>query len=264
MPPDEACRPLEPGKWTVRALLPQPRSQVDLLAAYAVPDSARGDRSFVRCNMVSTLDGAIAVQGRSGSLGSPGDRRVFGVLRSLADVILVGAGTARAEGYGPARLGDELRARRVERGQSDAPPIAVVTGTGELDGRTPFFADAVEPPIVLTTELGAAAAHRSVGDVARVRVAGANRVDPVRALDELNRLGHRHVLLEGGPGLNGDLVRAGLLDELCLTLSPRLVAGAGPRVLAGPELASPLDLDVVHLLEEDGFLFWRLVVRRRD
>lgn len=245
----------------MRALLPEPAADVDLPAAYDVPEGAGEHRPFVRCNMISTLDGAISFHGRSGMLGGSGDRRVFEALRASADVVLVGAGTARAEGYGPVRLGEGLRARRVARGRSVVPPIAVVTGTGELDWTSPLFAEAEVRPIVLTTEAAAAAATVAAEGVADVHVTGDTRVDPVRALDLLGRLGHRVVLLEGGPGLNADVVRAGLLDELCLTLAPRVVAGTGPRLLAGPELALPLDLDVVHLLEEDGFFFWRLAVR---
>ena len=173
----------------VRRLVPTPSDQVDLVEAYAPPEPPV-DRPFVRCNMISSIDGAIAVEGRSGMLGGPADRRVFATLRSLADVILVGAGTVRAEGYGPARFGDELRAARVGRGL-------------------------------------------------------------------------HHVLGEGGPGLNAELVQAELLDELCLTMAPRMVGGAGPRVLAGEELAPPVDLELVQLLEEDGFLFYRLRLPRR-
>jgi hypothetical protein len=97
----------------VRGLLPQQKENVDEVEAYRLPDVVRDDRPFVRCNMISSLDGAIAVEGRSGALGGPADRRVFQVLRSLADVIVVGAGTAREEGYGPAHPGRDLRERNV-------------------------------------------------------------------------------------------------------------------------------------------------------
>ena len=92
----------------MKALLPDPAGEVDLVEAYALP-AGTGNRPFVRCNMISTLDGAITIEGRSGLLGGPADRSVFQVLRSLADVVLVGAGTARAEGYGPVTLDDQLR-----------------------------------------------------------------------------------------------------------------------------------------------------------
>jgi riboflavin biosynthesis pyrimidine reductase len=241
----------------MKALLPNASVDVDLTVAYAVPPRT-DERPFVRCNMISTLDGAITLNGRSGLLGGPADRRVFQVLRSLADVILVGAGTARAEGYGPVELDDQLRAQRVARGQHQVPPIAVVTGSGNLDWSAPFFTAAEIRPIIVTTRASDEGARRRAGAVADVVIAGESRVDPRRALQELWRRDYRSVLLEGGPGLNAELVHAGVLDELCLTLSPRLVAGDGPRVLAGPELMPPLQLRLVHLLEEDGFLFCRL------
>jgi riboflavin biosynthesis pyrimidine reductase len=245
----------------MRRLLPDRGEDVDLVEAYAVPEEAGNVRPFVRCNMISTLDGAVAVAGRSGMLGGPADRRVFQVLRSHADVVVVGAGTARAEGYGPARLDAELRRRRVAQGRPPVPPIAVVTRSGNLDWSSPFFAEAEERPIVFaTTEVLSSASGRG-GEVADFVEAGTTRVEPGEVVAHLHRRGHRSVLLEGGPALNADFVEAGLLDELCLTLAPRLVAGSGARVLAGPELPLPLDLDPVGLLEEEGFLFLRLALR---
>jgi riboflavin biosynthesis pyrimidine reductase len=244
----------------MRALLPGPISDVDLVEAYALPEGIVGGGLFVRCNMISTLDGAISLNGRSGILGGPSDRRLFQVLRSLADVVLVGAGTMRAEGYGPVILDEELRQQRKERGQSTVPPIAVVTRSAHLDWSSPFFAAAEARPIVFTTgDLGDEARHRG-SNVADFVVAGEVRVDPRLVLDHLQGAGYRSVLLEGGPHLNAEVVLTGLLDELCLTVSPRLAAGTGPRVLAGEELSQPLDLGLIHLLEEDGFFFYRLAV----
>ena len=245
----------------MRYLLPEPPTEVDPVQVYARPAGGAGDRPFVRCNMISSLEGAITVNGRSGMLGGPADRRLFQVLRSMADVIVVGAGTARAEGYGPAKLDEEFRRQRLARGQSAVPPIAVVTRSGNLDWSSPFFTEAEERPIVFTSDVCYEWARRSGSEVADFVGAGEDRVDPARAIDHLAQSGHRSVLLEGGPGLNADVVRAGLLDELCLTVAPRLVAGSGSRLLAGPELPQPLDFDVVHVLEEDGFLFHRLAVR---
>jgi riboflavin biosynthesis pyrimidine reductase len=246
----------------VRALLPRPETDVDPVRAYALPPGVGEDRPFVRCNMISTLDGAITANGRSGVLGGKGDRRVFQVLRSHADVILVGAGTVRAEAYGPARLNDEDRKRRLKQGQTAVPPIAVVTRSGNLDWSSPFFTEAEERPIVFVASNGDPGERRRGEKVADFVVAGDANVEIGRVLDSFLDAGYRSVLLEGGPRLNADVVHAGLLDELCLTLSPCLVAGGGPRVLAGPELPRPLDLDVVHLLEDEGFLFCRLAVRR--
>jgi riboflavin biosynthesis pyrimidine reductase len=242
----------------VRALLPQPVENVDVVEAYAVPEGTPADRSFVRCNMISSYDGAIAVEGRSGMLGGPADRQVFQALRSLADVVVVGAGTARTEGYGPVRLDDGLSERRQDRGQSPVPPIAVVTRSGNLDWSSPFFTEAAARPIVVTSRGVDEGVVERGGQVAQFLMAGDDEVDPALALDHLYQDGFRSVLLEGGPGLNEDFLESGRLDELCLTFSPRLVGGTGPRVFAGPELTHPVETDVVQLLEEDGFLFFRL------
>jgi riboflavin biosynthesis pyrimidine reductase len=242
----------------MRQLLPVPAPETDPVEAYAIPHPHDGRSMFVRCNMISSFDGAISVNGRSGLLGGPADRKVFGVLRSWADVILVGAGTVRSENYGPVRLDEELRQVRRARGQGPVPPIAVVTRSGNLDWSSPLFSETEVRPLIITTSDGYEESHRRGEQVADVVVAGSDRVEPSLALEHLHQLGHRSVLLEGGPGLNADVVKAGLLDELCLTLSPRLVAGTGSRLFAGPELMPPEDVRLDQLLEEDGFLFCRL------
>jgi riboflavin biosynthesis pyrimidine reductase len=245
----------------MRELIPAPADDVNLVDAYRLGRGADEGNVFVRCNMITSLDGAISVNGRSGQLGGPADRRVFQTLRSLTDVVLVGAGTMRSESYGPAHLDDEVRRQRVERGQTAVPAIAVVTASANLDWSSPFFTEADERPIVFTLSSSDEGARARADEVADVVVFEGDRVDPSAAVRHLGDVGYRSVLLEGGPGLNADVVSAGALDELCLTVSPRLVAGDGPRVLAGPELSVPLDLRIVHLLEEDGFLFYRLAVR---
>ena len=246
----------------MRALLPRAADDVDLVTAYALPPTLPERRPFVRCNMISSLDGAVTIAGRSGMLGGPGDRRVFAVLRSLADVVLVGAATARAESYGPVRLDADLVGRRRAEGRPDVPPIAVVTRSCNFDWSAPFFTEATERPLVVTTEDAEPGGLARAAEVAQVVVSGRRQVDLGLALARLHESGHRTVLVEGGPGINAQLVRGGLVDELCLTLAPRLVAGRGPRILSGDELDRPLDLEVLHLLEEDDFLFYRLLVRR--
>ena len=246
----------------MRALLPHPSTSIDPIDAYAVSPEVGVDRPFVRCNMISTLDGAITINGRSGLLGGPADHRMFQTLRSLADVILVGAGTVRTEGYGPARLDHDLGERRRDRGQSVAPPIAVVTRSANLDWSSPFFTEAEARPIVFTTAEHDRGVQLPSEDVAHFVVAGDDRVDVSFVVDYLHRSGLSSVLLEGGPGLNADVVHAGILNELCLTVSPCIVAGNGTRILAGAELAKPLGLEVIHLLEEDGFFFYRFTVRQ--
>jgi len=244
----------------MRRLLPDAVPSVDLIDAYAPPEGPT-DRPFVRCNMISTFDGAISVDGRSGRLGGPADRKIFTTLRSWADVVMVGAGTVRSEHYGPVRLDDELRQRRRDRGQHPVPPIAIVTRSGNLDWSSSLFTEAEVRSLVVTSTEGVAGSKSRGEEVADFVVAGSEQVDVATALGNLYLLGHRSVLLEGGPGLNADFVAAGTLDELCLTLSPRLVAGTGSRLFAGPEIMPPIDVGVEQLLEEDGFLFFRLRVR---
>ena len=248
----------------MRRLLPTAADDVDLVEAYRPPVEASGARAFVRANMISTLDGAVTLNGSSGMLGGPADRRVFQALRSLADVVLVGAGTARAEHYGPARLDEHQRAERAARGQPPVPPIAIVTQTASVDWTDPFFTEAEERPIIFTTGAQAGATRRDGAGLAEVVAAGGERVEIPAVVGHLAAAGYRSILLEGGPGINAQVVAAGLLDELCLTISPRLVGGDGPRVLTGPELVPPLALGVVHLLEEDGFFFCRLTVGPRS
>ena len=223
----------------MRQLLPTQIDQVDPAGAYA--DLPRiTHRPAVRLNMIASVDGATAVGDVSGGLGGPGDKQVFGVLRSLADVVLVAAGTVRAEQYGPSDV-----------------PIAVVTRTAQLDWQSPFFTMARARPIVLTVDDAPAESLRRAAEVADVLVVGSGGVDFGRALNELGARGHHHVLAEGGPTLNGQLALAGVIDELCLTLSPKLAAGSTKRIIAAPALPTPTPLELHSILEDDGYLFLR-------
>ena len=136
--------------------------------------------------MISSIDGATTLGGVSGGLGSAADKRVFATLRSLADVVLVAAGTMRAEHYGPS-----------------ATPIAVVTHSAQLDWESPFFTAAKARPIVLAGDDAPPENLARARDVADVVIAGSSGVELPRAIDELGRRGYRHVLAEGGPSLNG-------------------------------------------------------------
>jgi riboflavin biosynthesis pyrimidine reductase len=197
-------------------------------------------RPAVRLNMISSVDGSTAVDGLSGGLGGPADRRVFASLRSLADVVLVAAGTVRAESYGPAKV-----------------PIAVVSGSLNLDWTTPFFTAATHRPIVVTSTKAPPAALEQARTVADVLVAGGNGVDLPDAVRQLGNRGFRHILAEGGPSLNGALIAAGVLDELCLSFAPRLVSGTAKRIVSGPPLVPPPELALQSICEEDGYLFLR-------
>jgi riboflavin-specific deaminase-like protein len=242
-------------------LFPLMTDEVDPIEVYGRMPLPGPDRPAVRLNMIASADGAVAVDGRSGGLSGPADKALFATFRSLADAILVGATTVRAEGYGPVRLSPEARARRVQWGLAPVPPIAVLTRTCRLDLTAPFFTQAEQRPIVLTTAAAGAGDRERAAQVADVLVCGEDEVDPARALATLAGRGAENVLVEGGPTLNGELVAAGLVDELCLSLAPLLVGGGAARVTAGPETARPSGLDLSHVLEADGYLFLRY--RRR-
>ncbi len=237
-----------------------------LAALYAYPEPAAHPSPWVRANMVESADGAATLEGRSGGLSGPADRLVFAVLRSLADVIVVGAGTARAERYRPVRAGEVWAALRP--GRPPAPPIAVITRELDLNADAPLLAAAAEGArtIVLTSEAAPAARRAAAARHADVIVAGRDAVAPAAAMAALAARGHRRVLVEGGPSLLGQIVAAGLLDELCLTLSPVLEGGRARRILAappgrvrpGPDGAdAATGLRLAHVLEADGSLLCR-------
>jgi riboflavin biosynthesis pyrimidine reductase len=244
----------------MRALVPPPGT-TDPVDAYGRLGRLGPRRPGVRLNMIASVDGAAAIDGRSGALGGPADKGLFAVLRSLADVILVGAATVRAEGYGPVRLDEGARSRRSRLGLPAVPPIAVITHTCRLDWASVFFTDAEQRPLVVTVASAAATARERAAQVAEVIVAGDSEVDLVDAVHALAARGHDNVLAEGGPVVAAELAAAGLLDELCLTLSPLLAGGDAHRILAGTALAPPLRLELGHVLEAAGSLFLRY--RRR-
>jgi 5-amino-6-(5-phosphoribosylamino)uracil reductase len=232
----------------------------ELAAAYAYPRTGpEGPEVWLRANMVSTLDGAAQHDGRSQPISNATDMRIFGTLRALADVVLVGAETVRQEGYRPARVRAEFAAAREAAGQGPVPAIAVVTAGLDLDFSLPLFTSPAVPTLILT---GAAAApdRRAAAEKAGARVVIAGDgvgVDPVRAVRALAGLGHTRLLTEGGPRLLGQLIASGVLDELCLTVSPMLTAGDAQRIAGGPSVTVPSRFELVSLLEEAGFLFSR-------
>ena len=237
---------------------------LDALAGlYAYPDAdALAARPWVRANMVTSADGAAWLDGRAGGLSGPADRLVFSVLRSLADVILVGAGTARAERYRPVRDIEALP--RLRQGQPVTPPIAVVSRALDLDLDGRLLAGA--PPgrartIVLTTKAAPADRRAAAARHADVIVAGEDLVTAARAVSALAERGFRRILAEGGPTLLGFIAAARLLDELCLTYSPILVGGDVGRIIVSPAgqggSAALAGLSLGHVLEDGGHLLCR-------
>ena len=239
----------------MRRLFPDP-GEVDPIDAYGRLGS-HGDRPRVRLNMIASLDGAGSIDGHSAALGGPVDKALFATLRTLADVILVGAATMRTEGYGPAYLDDAARQQRQRWAMPAVPPIAVVTRACRLDWTAPFFTSAEQRPIVITAASASLDDRTRAAEVADVIVTGDDSVDLTHALRELGACGHDNVLSEGGPGIAAQLADADLLDELCLTVSPLLAGGDAKRILDGGFLRPPARFELCHVLEAHGFLFLR-------
>jgi riboflavin biosynthesis pyrimidine reductase len=247
---------LLPGRAEVGNLTLDRDGTLEALAdLYAYPDPMPS-RGWVRANMVSTLDGsASGGDGLSGTISSPVDKAVFGVLRGLADVILVGASTVRAEQYGSPKVNPAFAERRRRAGQAPAPALAVVTGGGSGLPASIFTGSTY----LVTTEAADISGLRARAGQDRVVVAGAERVDVADAVKALAGRGLRRVLLEGGPSLLGDSLAAGCVDELCLTWSPVLAAGDGPRIATGPRLSVPAR--PAHLIAADDVLLGRWLVQ---
>jgi riboflavin biosynthesis pyrimidine reductase len=224
----------------------------DLAALYTYPDGP-----WMRANMVSSADGAAMLTGLTAGLSSQADRRLFALLRTLADVIVVGAGTVRAEKYKPVRqheLWPDLRP-----GRTPTPPIAVVTARLDLEPSSPVI-DLAPPSartIVITTAQAPADRRAALEERADVIVAGQETVDLKAAIAALAARGHRRMLTEGGPRLLAQIAAAGLLDELCLTIGPLLAGPGADRILAGRHAAAAQPLTLAHVLEDNGFLFCR-------
>jgi riboflavin biosynthesis pyrimidine reductase len=230
----------------------------ELAELYAYPSSP-----WVRANFVSSADGAASIDGRSGGLSSEADRRLFALLRTLCDVILVGAGTARAERYGAVRP-DEMTPG-LREGRTAVPPIAVVTRRLSLDLSSRLFT-AAQPgakTIVITTEEAPAELRASAQRVADVIVAGPESCELPAVLRALAERGYPHVLTEGGPHMLTQLAEQELLDELDLTISPLLALSGAGRITTsvGPGRGDPLRL--AHVLEDEGYLFCRYTRAQR-
>lgn len=243
----------------MRMLWPTPLDEVtddDLERLYGYP--AELDRPWVQVNFTSSADGAVTVEDKSEGLSSPGDKRIFFMSRTLADVVLVGAGTVRAEGYRGVRTTEDRDARRARLGLAPVPPIAVVTGNANLDPASALFTDTHVPPIVLTAERAPEDRRRALVDAgADVVLTGDSEVDLGVALKELRARGLRRVDCEGGPTLFGTLAVAGLVDQLCLTIAPMLAGPGAGRIVAGGPAAEPRDLDLASVLYDGGFTLLR-------
>ncbi|WP_449276745.1 pyrimidine reductase family protein [Leucobacter sp. GX24907] len=229
-------------------------TELDWWSAYPLPPAGR---AHVRMNFVSSADGAVTIDGRSGSLGGAHDRELMLVLRTLCDVVLIGAGTVRAEGYGGLGLPDGLQRRRVSLGLTEVPRMAILSGSLDLAPDMSVFTKAEHRPLVITREGAPSERREALEQVADVLDFGESRVDLGAALAHLADHGLSRVLCEGGPSLFGSLLEADLVDEVCLTISPKFVAGEAPRI-ANSSAAHPRDFRIGSLRSDDeGFVFLR-------
>ena len=242
---------------------PLPDAVTDLARLYGNgtdwPAAGPRRRGWLRANMVASADGAVTLHGRSGGLSGPADKMLFTVLRSVADLVLVGAGTVRAEHYRPVQAPEiwtQLRA-----GDAPLPPIALVTASLNLAGCERLLAvpPGPEQTIVITTSVAPADRKAAVAGRVRLIEAGDHQVDLAAAMSALADLGYLNILTEGGPRLLGQLASGGLLDELCLTTSPVLAGGGAGRIVAG-DLADAGRLVLAHVLADGDFLFSRYLL----
>ncbi len=241
----------------MRSLLPLPVVEdVDIHACYARDWL---DTGGLRVNFVSSVDGAATSCGVSKGLQTPGDNRVFAALRDLADAVVVGAGTVRAEGYRAVRIGAERRATRRRFGLPAELPTAVLSRALHLDPTAELFtaAPAGARTIVLTCAASDGNLRHALAEVADVIVCGDAEVDLAAARGALEERGLSRLLCEGGPSLFSDLARAGVVDELCLSISPVLAGPGARRIVAGAPWEYPRELRLSGLLEQDGALFCR-------
>jgi riboflavin biosynthesis pyrimidine reductase len=246
-------------------LWPRGGEALDVVARYEADARSKPDGSpWLLLSMISSLDGAAAVAGVSGGLGAPADRAVFLALRGLADAIVVAAGTARAENYGRPMPTPKVRMARVERHQTPAPRIAVITGSLALDPESRLFTEIPpggeedERPIIFTTENADPARVAALSDVAEIRRVGSERVEMSRVTESLGIDGAKVILAEGGPSLNGQILAEDLIDELCLSVAPTLVGGSEGRIFtSAAESSHDMRLDRVGM--GDGLLLLRYV-----
>ena len=220
---------------------------------------------WVTGHMVAGLDGTAAIHGRVGALSTEPDQDLFRRMRQIADVVMVGAQTVRSEGYAPMRLSEPARAQRRTRGQSEMPPVAVVSRSLDLDWSSQVFAEAPEHArtIVITCAKADPVRLAAAEQAATVIIAGEERVEPAAALQALAGLGYQVVLCEGGPRWLGELVAADRLDELCLSISPMMGGDALPVSVAPPG-ADIAQFSLKSTMVADDTLFLRYESKTAD
>lgn len=238
---------------------------------YAYPDTV--NRSWVRVNFISSIDGGVSIDNSSGGLGTPIDRTVFTVLRELADVVLVGAGTVRAEDYRGVRTDETQRAWRSEHGLAAVPPIAIVSMSADIDPAARLFTDTSVAPIVLTCASAPSERKQRLVDAGATVLAPASgsplepasgSLSSAAIIGALAELGLHRVLCEGGPRLFGQLLADEAVDELCLTTAPMLIGGTSSRIaVSANAMRTPMTRRLL-LGADDGTVLSRWVRADRE
>jgi riboflavin-specific deaminase-like protein len=239
----------------VQLLFPEQRetSPADLASGLRLGEKARPERPYLILNMVASLDGKATIDWRTKGLSTELDRQLFHHLRTQADAVMVGAGTVRIERYGRMAKTDELRDKREREGLARDPVAVVVSARLDLPADLPLLNEPEQRVVIATGSDASLPGLRGQVEYARVG-------DDLPLLMARLREDHgvRSVLCEGGPTLNSHLLAAGLVDELFLTLNPKLAGGASAlTIVAGRELVEPVELDLVSVAEGDGDLFTR-------
>jgi riboflavin-specific deaminase-like protein len=244
----------------VRQLIPDPgpitvERQLD---AYRPWDEEREDRPFVAMNFAATVDGRATIDGVSGPIGSDADTAMLAGLRTRFDAVMIGAGTMRAERYGRPVPSQEKRERRERLGLPHDPLMVIVSGGLDLPWDAPLFTEGGGRVLIFT-----ASDEEPPETATPLRVVRHDgRVDLRSALRHLHEeRGIRALLCEGGPRLHAELQSDGLVDDLFLTIAPKLAGGKGPGILEG-RLPAPVNMELAWLLEEEGELFARYTRRR--
>jgi riboflavin biosynthesis pyrimidine reductase len=232
----------------------------ELPRLYSYPEEHAGP--WLRANFIASLDGGATADGKTATMAGPGDKFVFQLLRALADVIVVGAGTVRIEGYSGAHLNVVQRQHRQARKQTEVPQLAIVTKAGSLDRDLGVFTRTEVAPLVLTCTAAADETRRQLAGLAEVVDCSGDdpgQVDEVALLASLAERGLTRILTEGGPMLLGGFIEREMLDELCLTIAPFVVGGLARRIATGPgQLLTRMRC--AHVLTDDaGYLYTRYV-----
>lgn len=245
-----------------RQLLPVSATvEVDeLLGGLDLAARAPEDRPYVIVNFVASADGRATLGGRSGPLGDEGDHAMFHGLREQVDAVLAGTGTLRVESYGRVLGKPERRERRLARGWSAEPLASMITRSGEIPDDIPMLEEPEQRVVVFSPVETDFSAHRAQIELERLDPGELTLTTAMRLLRA--EYGVRSLLCEGGPTLFGALLQEDLVDELFLTIAPKLAGGGqGPSVSSGPELADPRALRILWLLERAGSLYLRYALR---